>query len=223
MSRTGLNFLLDACLLAVFTGNVAVAVVLRFVFPAPTQSDAWRLWGLTYDDWSAANFNLTAFFALLVLLHVMLHWSWVCGVVAQRLSKLKGRTFRVDEASQTVYGVGLLIVVLTAIGVFAAAASVSIRDSDTTTDRLQNGHDGGASGGDVAVVRAAAPRATESAPVITIHQAAACNIRCRNAMPTSEVPSPNSVSMGSVPTPKQAMIAVPRPISPLLIAKARNA
>lgn len=139
MSRTLLNFVLDCCLLAAFVGVLAIAVVLRFVFPAPTQADAWSLWGMSYDDWSVVGFNATACFALLVLFHVMLHWSWVCGVVGQRFSKRLGRTVRIDEASQTVYGVGLLIVVLTVVGIVTAAAMFSIRELPSSARSAQSG------------------------------------------------------------------------------------
>lgn len=126
MSRTTLNFLLDTLLLIVFTILIAVTVVVRFVFPPGTQADRWVLWGHGYDAWVGLLFNLLALFTLGVLVHVMLHWTWVCGVAGSRLTKLKGRPVRIDDAAQTVYGVGLLILLLSSIGTFVAAASLRI-------------------------------------------------------------------------------------------------
>lgn len=222
MSRTVLNFVLDACLLFTFTLLSAIGVVLRFVFPPATQAEGWTLWSWSYDDWSVLWFNVGAFFALLVLFHVMLHWSWVCGVVAQRLSKVRGRVVRIDEASQTIYGVGLLIVVLLSIGIFAAAALFSIRAAESAAWCEQKGHAGGASAEGLAV-NTPAPRTTDRAPVSTTHHAAARSILWRKERTTSEVPSPNSVSSGTVPAPKTVMTAMPPSIVPLLTANARNA
>jgi len=82
------------------------------------------LWGLDYDAWSGIQFGLLAALAVGILVHVMLHWSWVCNVVAASLGSRKGR---VDEGLQTIYGVGLLIVLLNVIGIAVAAAVLTIR------------------------------------------------------------------------------------------------
>lgn len=126
MSRTTLNFLLDSLLLFVFTAMMATAVVVRFVFPPGTQADHWTLWGHGYDAWVGLLFNLLALLAFGILVHVMLHWSWVCGVAASRLSKLKRRPIRIDDAAQTVYGVALLIFLLLSVGAFVAVATLQI-------------------------------------------------------------------------------------------------
>lgn len=144
MSRTIVNFLLDALLLATFMTLAATAVIVRFVFPPGTQAEGWILWGSGYDAWVGLLFNVLATLALMVLVHVMLHWSWVCGVVAQRISKRFGKPVRIDEANQTVYGVGLLVVLFTAAGMVIGAAALGIRDSSASRDE-QSGQVGVAS------------------------------------------------------------------------------
>jgi hypothetical protein len=57
----------------------------------------------------------------------MLHWSWVCGVLASRASRWLGRTVRLDDGARTLYGVGLLILLLHVVGVCVAAAALSIQ------------------------------------------------------------------------------------------------
>ena len=127
MSRTTLNFFVDLALLVMFLTLLWSAVVLRFVFPPGVTSAGWTLWGYNFDDWVQFQFVLLSVFALTVLLHVMLHWSWVCGVVANRLSRWRGKSFRLDDGTQTLYGVGLLIVAINAIGLLIAWAALSIR------------------------------------------------------------------------------------------------
>ncbi len=92
MSRTVINFLLDVALLTAFVALAATAVIIRFIFPVGTQADHWMLWGYGYDAWVGMLFNMLAVLALGILVHVMLHWNWVCGVVGWRLSKWRGRT-----------------------------------------------------------------------------------------------------------------------------------
>lgn len=119
------NLVLDAVLLVVFMALCFAAVVVRFVFPPGPGAKGWTLWGFDYDAWGGIQFGLVAMLALGILVHVMLHWSWVCNMVAGRF--VKTRQGRVDDGLQTIYGVGLLIVLLAAVGGALAAAVLTIR------------------------------------------------------------------------------------------------
>lgn len=125
VSWSDINLALDAALLLTFVGLCIAAVIVRFVFPPGPAAREWMLWGLDYDAWAGIQFTLLAVLAVGILVHVMFHWSWVCNVLATRLSRSgKGR---VDEGMQTIYGVGLLIVLLNVIGITVAAAWLTIR------------------------------------------------------------------------------------------------
>jgi hypothetical protein len=124
-SWSDINLLLDAALLVVFTLLGAVSVIVRVVFPPGPAARGWMLWGLDYDAWSGIQFGLVAVLAAGILVHVMFHWSWVCNVLASRLAR--DRRARVDDGLQTIYGVGLLIVLLNIVGVAVAAAMLTIR------------------------------------------------------------------------------------------------
>ena len=123
-SWSWINLLLDAALLITFMALCFAAVVVRFVFPPGPAADGWTLWGLDYDAWGGLQFALLATLAIGILVHVMLHWSWVCTMVASRVSG--DRKARVDDGLQTIYGVGLLIVILSAVGLGVAAAVLSV-------------------------------------------------------------------------------------------------
>ena len=127
--RTGwswswINLLLDAALLVVFTALCFAAVAVRFVFPPGPAAAGWTLWGLDYDAWGGIQFGLLAVLAVGILVHVMLHWSWVCNMIASRMA---GRGGRVDDGLQTIYGVGLLIGLLLAVGTALAVAVLTVR------------------------------------------------------------------------------------------------
>ena len=94
LSRTVFNFLLDSMLLVVTSVLLFTGAVLRFVFPAPTAAAGWTLWGQGYDAWANFQFMLLAVIALAILLHVMMHWSWVCGVVVTKLLRRSARSER---------------------------------------------------------------------------------------------------------------------------------
>ena len=100
-----------------------VSAVLQFVFPAPTAAAGWSLWGLGYDRWHDVQFAVLCLFAAGIVLHVMMHWNWVCSVIATQIVRSRQRP---DEGMQTIYGVATLIVLLHLIGAGVIAAMVCV-------------------------------------------------------------------------------------------------
>jgi len=128
ISKTIVNFVLDAMLLALAVMLLFIAAVLRFVFPAPTMSAGWKLWGYGYDAWSNLEFALVAVFGLAILLHIMLHWAWVCGVLLSKVLPRSSARQTLDEGQQTLLGVGLLIVVVNLLGALVGLAYLTIQN-----------------------------------------------------------------------------------------------
>lgn len=123
LSMALVNFWLDAALFLAILFLVWVSVMLQVVFPAPTSAAGWQLWGLSFDQWRDAQFYSLCGCALLALEHLVLHWNWVCAVLATQILRLKARP---DEGSQAVYGVATFILILLAMmaGIIAAILSV---------------------------------------------------------------------------------------------------
>ena len=127
MSRTIVNFWLDTILLSSVLLLVVTSTVIRFVFPPALAAEDWTLWGGTIDQWIAFQYAVLCVFAFLILIHVMLHWNWICGVVTTRLLPTKdGKKRTLTEGIRTLYGVGLLIVLLNFMGLAIAAAVLMI-------------------------------------------------------------------------------------------------
>lgn len=125
VSRTITNLFVDGLLFVSTVLLLWIATVLRFLFPAPTVAAGWALWGWSYDAWSDLQFGLLTILSLIILIHIMLHWSWVCGVA---VTKVLGRKKAgADNGSQTIYGVATLIVVLNLIGLLIGLASLTIQ------------------------------------------------------------------------------------------------
>ncbi|MCA9235917.1 MAG: DUF4405 domain-containing protein [Planctomycetales bacterium] len=129
LTKTDVNFWLDTFLLVVFAALCWSSVIVRYVFPPGPKSEGWTLWGGDYMTWSDIQFGSLCVLAAGILVHVMLHWSWVCGVVASRVRAKKGagKAANRDDGSRTLWGVGLLIVVFNAIGLGVAAAALTIQ------------------------------------------------------------------------------------------------
>ena len=106
VSRTLVNFWLDGTLALVFVKLCVAAVIVQFVFPPGIAARDWLLWGMSYGQWCSLQFGLIAILGLGVLVHVMLHWTWVCSVMTKRVLH---KTQMPDDGIRTIYGVGLLI------------------------------------------------------------------------------------------------------------------
>lgn len=120
-----INLLLDIALLVLFAVECFAAVIVRLVFPPGPAAGGWMLWGLDYDAWGGIQFGVLAALAAGILLHVMFHWSWVCTMLASRLTG--DRKARVDDGLQTIYGVMLLIALLLSVGIPVAVAVLTIK------------------------------------------------------------------------------------------------
>jgi len=113
-----LNFWLDAALFVDLIFIMWVSAMLQLIFPVPTEAGGWSLWGLSYNSWRNVQFYSLCVFALLAIEHLVLHWTWVCSVVAVRIMRVRSRP---DEGMQAIYGVGAFIAIL--LGSFAALVS----------------------------------------------------------------------------------------------------
>jgi hypothetical protein len=105
---TIINFWLDVGLLILFLAQAWMFAVLHVVFPRGSGSD-WKVWGATPLDWSETLFATFCVFSVGIVLHVMLHWAWICGVIATRLL---GRKPGKDDGSHTLLGVGVIVVLV---------------------------------------------------------------------------------------------------------------
>ncbi len=124
LSVSVINFWIDALILMLLTTVGWISAMLQVTFPAPTAADGWTLWGLNYDQWRDLQFGGLCLFALGILVHVMMHWNWVCSVIATQILRVRQRP---DEGMQTIYGVAALIVLLHLIAAGVILAMVCVR------------------------------------------------------------------------------------------------
>lgn len=128
MSRLAINFLLDGLLLLAFLAVLLTAAMLQTVFPPVPNSLGWTLFGRDYAAWSRVHFFTVLIMAVLIGLHLILHWTWIIGFITSRLTTRLGRRITTNESTRTLYGVCTLITILTILGSALAAASLCIRE-----------------------------------------------------------------------------------------------
>lgn len=118
-TKTQVNFWLDAGLLVTYVLLAWVTAVLNFVFPATADATGWLLWGGDVVFWRNVQFGILSAFTIALGVHLMLHWSWICGVINKQIFR---RTVIQSNGSDTLVGVGLIAVVLhvLAIGLVVA-------------------------------------------------------------------------------------------------------
>jgi hypothetical protein len=113
VSMAVVNFWLDATILAALLLLIWESATLQLILPAPTLAGGWTLFGLTYDQCRDIQFATLCVFCFGILIHLMLHWNWICSVIA---TQILTESERPDEGMQTIYGVATLIVLLHLIG-----------------------------------------------------------------------------------------------------------
>ena len=83
MRRSTINYLVDLLLLLAMLGMLWTGVVIRFVLPAGSGRHALLLWGKGRHEWGDVHYQLVFVTIGLVVLHVGLHWDWVCDVTGR--------------------------------------------------------------------------------------------------------------------------------------------
>jgi len=128
MSRSAINFSLDLFAFLVLLTTLWTRIVTFWIVPQPVEGEhGLALWGMTHAAWDAVNFWVTMAFAVVILVHLILHWTWVSQFVHQRVKRRTRSTGLLDSGTQTVYGVGFMIVVFVVVGALLAVAAVAAR------------------------------------------------------------------------------------------------
>lgn len=126
MTRPAWHFIVDVVMLVAFLGLLFTAGLVEFVFPPGTRAQGWSVWGFDYDAWSRARLVCLALFTIMVVVHLILQWSWVCNFITNRINKATGRKGKLPDGIKTLYGVGTLIAVLGGIGGLIAIAAITV-------------------------------------------------------------------------------------------------
>jgi hypothetical protein len=124
MRQQVLNFVIDLVTLVVMLGVSATGLLLRWILvPGSRGGRGLEFLGLGRRDWGDIHFWLSVALLVLVLVHVALHWTWVCALVARWTRRSSSQRPVVTPAKQWLYGVGFLVVCCLLVGGFLWMAS----------------------------------------------------------------------------------------------------
>lgn len=124
MRRVTLNFLIDSITFAAMLFMLGTGLILEFVLPpeAGRSGGARVLWGLTRHEWGDVHFWTAVGLCGLLVTHLALHWSWICGMVRRFLTGAASGDKAAHRRLDWAYGLGFVAVVALMIGSFVWVA-----------------------------------------------------------------------------------------------------
>lgn len=139
--RNTVNYLTD---LATFVALLCVALtglLLKFVLPPGSSRGGLSLLGLGRHDWGEIHFWSTVALGVVLLLHIAMHWSWVCGTTKRLLTRKSATTTGRARAS---WGIGALLMIALLFGGFILIARANVM-KDSEPERGQRIQESGGS------------------------------------------------------------------------------
>ena len=92
MKKNTWNFLIDLLILLVFVGKIWTGLLMRYILPpGQGRGRSWTLWGMNRHDFGNIHFYLGIAFIILILIHIWLHWAWLCNTTANLFSPNRRR------------------------------------------------------------------------------------------------------------------------------------
>ena len=112
-TRNTFNFVIDALTAVALLGMTVTGLLLKYVLP-PGSGGVRRhagkvLFGWERHAWGELHFYISVAMGVLVLLHVALHWAWVCGTVRRIVLRDKAGP-NARRLVRSAWGVGFLLV-----------------------------------------------------------------------------------------------------------------
>jgi hypothetical protein len=129
MRRSLLNWLIDFALFLAVAGLLLTGLLMQYVLPPGSRGDA--VWSLTRHSWGGIHFWFAVSMLAIAVLHVILHWGWVCTAslkVFNRAAAAPGRMRR------HIAGFVMILALTGLVGGFLLAAF-----NAKTTDPFGNG------------------------------------------------------------------------------------
>ncbi|MCC7408173.1 MAG: DUF4405 domain-containing protein [Phycisphaeraceae bacterium] len=124
MKRATLYWWLDSALGLTGLGVLMTGLLMEFVLPAHSRSA--NVWGWTRHDWGELHFMLALGVLVLIGVHLLLHWGWVCTMSRKVLG---GTSVRVRRGGRWLAGAAAVAVVAGLVGGFLWLASVNVQDN----------------------------------------------------------------------------------------------
>ncbi len=100
-------------------------LVVRWLLPRHSGGQL-AIWGGDRHAWGDVHFYLAWLLAGLVIVHLILHWRWVCAVAGEFLRRRPTDTPEGRRRGDAWYGAAALAGTLAVLGAFLGAAWLSV-------------------------------------------------------------------------------------------------
>lgn len=88
MGRSSLNLLVDIATFLLALAMTITGLTIRWLLPRHTGGRL-TIWGGDRHAWGDVHYYLAWILAGLVVVHVAMHWKWVCSIVRDRAARLR--------------------------------------------------------------------------------------------------------------------------------------
>lgn len=133
MKRNTLNFWIDILTFLVFLVKIWTGLLIHYVLPAGQgRGKSLLLWGLNRHDYGVIHFYLALAMIVLVLVHLWLHWSWVCSTLGRLVNFIKLKPEKYSS-----FGIAslFLIMIITISSLYCAKSQV-VNTADRGSDHF---------------------------------------------------------------------------------------
>jgi len=95
-----MNFILDLASFLNLLGLTITGLIMKYILPPGTSGmgrtlrggsgrgvQAQELWSMTRHEWGSIHFYLAMAFVVLMIIHIILHWTWIKCYVKSVVSR----------------------------------------------------------------------------------------------------------------------------------------
>jgi hypothetical protein len=126
--KSRLNYAVDFLTLLLILAMIGTGIVIRYVLPPGSGGhgggERLLLWGLDRHEWGGLHFWLAVALSAVMLLHVALHWKWICGITRRWIGRVRGGGVRASR--RAAYGVAFFALVALLVGGFTYLSWTSV-------------------------------------------------------------------------------------------------
>ena len=141
MARVTLNFLIDLATFLVMLAMISTGLLVRFVLP-PGSGERMSVWNNTRHEWGDVHFWLAVTLGAFVLIHLALHWSWVCSVVSRWFRSTHAPAKQRSVLRRNVMGGAVLAATVLLISGFLWSAQRAIVTTDGGSGQFRGARQG---------------------------------------------------------------------------------
>lgn len=142
MKRSTLNYIVDIATLLLILAMVCTGLILAYVLPPGSGGRgggaASVLWNWSRHDWGDLHFWIAVGLAAILVLHVALHWSWVCGITRHLLGRTHN-SLNPSRWKQNLSGIAFLASLIILLGGFTLIARASVEQREPLGERQRKG------------------------------------------------------------------------------------